>query len=203
MKEEEKENLIFKNEVWITINEFPRYKISNFGRVKNNKNRILKIGTHRDGYKQICLRKNKKQYTRKIHRLVAIAFIPNPDNKPVVNHIDEDKTNNRVDNLEWMTIKENNVYGNRLSKIKESKWWEKIDYGHPTKNRINGYKKIAESNKKKIKAICLENNKETDFDSLKEASKSLNISSGAISSVLTKKCKKVKNYVFIYNKINY
>jgi len=57
MKEEEKENLIFKNEVWITINEFPRYKISNFGRVKNNKDRILKIGTHRDGYKQVSLQK--------------------------------------------------------------------------------------------------------------------------------------------------
>jgi len=120
MKEEEKENLIFKNEVWITINEFPKYEISNFGRVKNNKNRILKIGTHRDGYKQVCLRKNKKQYTRKIHRLVAQAFIPNPNNLPQVNHIDEDRTNNRVDNLEWITVKENINYGNRTYKASKS-----------------------------------------------------------------------------------
>jgi len=120
MKKEEKENLIFKNEVWITINEFPKYEISNFGRVKNNKNRILKIGTHRDGYKQVCLRKNKKTYTRKIHRFVAQAFIPNPNNLPQVNHIDEDKTNNMVDNLEWVTVKENNLYGARAYKASQS-----------------------------------------------------------------------------------
>lgn len=155
MKEEEKENLIFKNEVWITINEFPKYEISNFGRVKNNKNRILKIGTHRDGYKQVCLRKNKKSYTRKIHRLVAIAFIPNPENKPVVNHIDEDRTNNQVENLEWMTVKENNLYGNHMNNIFKSQ-------GYKNRNIEN----LHSVHKKKVIAISLKNNKIISFNSV-------------------------------------
>lgn len=175
-------------EMWVTVDEFPKYMISNFGRVKNNKNRILKTSTHRDGYKQIGLRKNKKPYERKIHRLVAIAFVPNPENKPTVNHIDEDRTNNQVDNLEWMTVKENNLYGNHMNNIFKSQGY---------KNRDK--EKLSNSHKKKIKAICLENNKIISFNSVKEASVSLGISASAISNVLTKRNEKVKGYTFIYN----
>jgi len=180
------DNANLKDEMWVTVDEFPKYEISNFGRVKNHKNRILKIGTHRDGYKQIVLRKNKKSYTRKIHRLVAIAFIPNPENKPVVNHIDEDKTNNQAENLEWMTIKENNLYGNHMNNIFKSQGY---------KNR----KFPPSSQKKKITAIYLKNNKTINFNSVKEASVSLEISASAISNVLTKRNEKVKGYAFIYN----
>lgn len=173
-------------EMWVTVDEFPKYMVSNFGRIKNNKNRILKTGVHRDGYSQICLRKNKKSYTRKIHRLVAIAFISNPENKPVVNHIDEDRTNNQVNNLEWMTIKENNLYGSHMNNIFKSQGY---------KNR----KFPPSSQKKKITAIYIKNNKTINFNSVKEASVSLEISASAISNVLTKRNEKVKGYAFIYN----
>lgn len=59
------------------------------------------------GYKTVLIRDNGKERTVFVHRLVAMAYVPNPDNKPQVNHIDGDKTNNRPDNLEWVTLAEN------------------------------------------------------------------------------------------------
>ena len=62
------------------------------------------------GYLMVCLRQNGKQYLKSVHRLIAQTFIPNPENKPQVNHIDSDKTNNTVSNLEWCTAKENQTH---------------------------------------------------------------------------------------------
>ena len=99
-------------EEWKIIKEFPQYLISNKGEVKNSKtNYILKGGIDRDGYRQVTLCANKKQYNRRICRLVAKAFIPNPYNLPQVNHQDENKNNDYVNNLEWCTSKYNNSYG--------------------------------------------------------------------------------------------
>lgn len=78
------------------------YKVSNLGNVYSNYvHRSLKQGNHRDGYKFVILNKNGKSKYMSVHRLVATAFIPNQDDLPEVNHKDEDKTNNCVDNLEW------------------------------------------------------------------------------------------------------
>ena len=71
------------------------------------------------GYERIMLCKNKKVILFYVLRLVAQTFIPNPNNKPQVNHIDEVKSNNNVNNLEWCTQKYNNIYGNRIKKTKE------------------------------------------------------------------------------------
>lgn len=81
--------------------------------------------------------KNRKQKIHKIHRLVAEAFIPNPQNKPCVNHIDGNKKNNNVENLEWVTISENtrHSYANRL----QSNWWTK-ELGMVCINLIETYK---------------------------------------------------------------
>lgn len=84
------------------------YKISSFGRIFSIKsNRILIRKPKYTGYFDIDLYKDGKCYNKRIHRLVAEAFIPNPENKPLVNHIDGNKQNNRVDNLEWVTDSEN------------------------------------------------------------------------------------------------
>ena len=106
------------------------YQISNSGEVKsverlkrNNlgfqtvNERIRKLSKDKDGYLQICLSKNSRHYIKKIHRLVAEAFIPNPNNLPVINHKNEDKQDNRVENLEWCTIKYNTNYGNGIRKM--------------------------------------------------------------------------------------
>jgi hypothetical protein len=91
------------------------YEVSNLGRVNSIKRNgtlggILKKILDTDGYIICCLMKSDIRMNKKVHRLVAQAFIPNPDNKPAVNHIDNDKTNNKVSNLEWCTNKENSVH---------------------------------------------------------------------------------------------
>ncbi len=93
--------------MWIQIND--KYSVSDDGQVKNNKtNHILKFDKNTKGYYRVTLgsRRNRQM----VHRLVAIAFIPNPDNKPQVNHIDGNKLNNHVSNLEWCTNAENTFH---------------------------------------------------------------------------------------------
>ena len=90
-------------EIWKEVQGFDGYEISNLGRVKSNKtNKILKL-QNMNGYKSVWM--NYK--TPKVHRLVAMMFIPNPDNLLVVEHLDDDKTNNKVENLKWSTQQEN------------------------------------------------------------------------------------------------
>ena len=94
------------NEEWRVINNFPNYSVSNLGNVKNNiTNKIMRQNV-KGGYKNISLTNDKKRTSCKVHRLVALSFIPNPDNKPTVNHKDKNKCNNVLDNLEWMTTEE-------------------------------------------------------------------------------------------------
>jgi WD40 repeat protein len=95
------------------------YMVSNFGRVVSIQGcnpRIMKLGTTHKGYQCVGLQKEKQHKTCVVHRLVAQAFIPNPDNLPQVNHKDECKTNNRVDNLEWCTDKYNHNYGTYIER---------------------------------------------------------------------------------------
>jgi len=97
-------------EEWRIIKDFPNYSVSNFGNVKNNKtNRIMKLNV-KCGYYHISLNNNTDKKTFKVHRLVALAFIENTHNKPEVNHKDKNKLNNNINNLEWMTRKENNQH---------------------------------------------------------------------------------------------
>lgn len=110
------------NEIWKDVKGYDElYKVSNLGRVRNGRTgRIRKLTFDEDGYLQVTLYGKKINVTRKVHRLVAEAFIPNPDNLPCINHKDEDKTNNRVENLEWCTVKYNNTYGDRIEKYRKS-----------------------------------------------------------------------------------
>lgn len=114
-------------EKWCPIKGYEGlYQVSDKGRVKSlkfGKERILKSARDTGGYLLVALCKNGEQKTYKVHRLVAQAFIPNPNNLPEINHKDEDKTNNSAQNLEWCDSKYNNNYGthNQRSAEKRSK----------------------------------------------------------------------------------
>ena len=137
-------------EEWKDIPNFKgMYQISNLGRVKSlqrfeidNRHkgqlrirygRILKQATDKGGYKIVVLSKDAKPHRWLVHRLVAIAFIPNPNNYPIINHKDMIRDNNKVSNLEWCTTAYNNSYGDaqeRRTKSLKGKpfecFWKKV-----------------------------------------------------------------------------
>ncbi len=110
-----------QQEIYKDIPEYEgRYQVSNFGRIKSLAKtinttlniqylpeKIMKCSVTKDGYIEAHLRKNNKPKIFKVHRLVGIAFIPNPNNKPYINHINGKKADNYVENLEWCTAHEN------------------------------------------------------------------------------------------------
>ena len=114
------------NEIWKDIKGYEgRYQVSNLGRVRSlkfkshtrfSKADILTASKDKMGY--MCVSLSRKSF--KIHRLVAIAFIDNPNGLRCVNHKDEDKTNNKVENLEWCSYKYNNNYGTRNARISQN-----------------------------------------------------------------------------------
>lgn len=111
-------------EIWVNVFGYEgKYQVSNLGRVKSLPRngtvcyeRILKIQVDKNGYNYVSFHKRKF----KIHRLVAEAFIPNPENKPQVNHIDGNKQNNEVENLEWATAQENLNHAFRIGLKKKT-----------------------------------------------------------------------------------
>ena len=134
------------------------YEVSNTGEIRSIKPRyknkqILKACVGSRGYLVVTLCNKSTQKSYNVHRLVAKAFIPNPDNLPCINHKDENRTNNNVDNLEWCTYKYNNTYGNRLDKY------------------------ISKRGKS---VMCVETNKV--YRSTQEASKLTGVNQGGISS---------------------
>lgn len=166
-------------EIWKDIKGYEGlYQVSNFGRVKSLKysteGKILKGRHTGKGYLSVALFRNSVRKSTCIHRLVAQAFIPNPENKPEVNHIDENKLNNNVSNLEWVTPKENSNHGTRNIRIHQNK---AVTY-----------------NRKPV--VCLTNG--VTYTSLTEACKTLGVTKSQVCSVLKGKRKTTKGYVFKY-----
>lgn len=167
-------------EVWKDIPNYEGlYQINNFGNIKSlynyrGKNNILKPRIKR-GYYTIGLRKDGKRKWIGIHRLLADTFIPNPNNYPVVNHKDENKLNNNLDNLEWCTVSYNNSYGTRLERVKS---------------------KVA----KTIMQYDLKGNFIKEYTSLMDASRELKFSAANISNCANGKFKQANGYIWKYKK---
>ena len=149
-------------EIWKNVKGFENvYQISNFGNLKSFKKdkngKILSQVNKKNGYFSVILTSKKKILHTRIHRLVALAFIPNPNNKPCVNHKDGNKQNNNVKNLEWCSYQEN------IQHAKENKLWV---YNKPYKckkvyqydmlgNFIKEYKNAVEASK--LTGVCSRN----------------------------------------------
>ena len=94
-------------EQWKKIDGYENYKVSNRGRIRNTKTRKFLDGSVNNcGYVKICLYRDNKQKTYQLHRLVALAFVENPEHKELVRHIDSDNLNNDASNLYWMSFLE-------------------------------------------------------------------------------------------------
>lgn len=159
-------------EKYMIINGFDNYAVSNYGNLKNIKNgRVLKLQVSKGGYHNYSLCQNGIKKNLIIHRLVAIYFIENPDNKPYVNHKDGNKLNNHYTNLEWVTAKENDTHA-----------------------RNTGLKNQS----KPIIVKHIITNEEIVFNSISECSAILGINKGSIARVLNGKRKKCHNYNFKY-----
>ena len=134
-------------EIWKDKKDYEgHYQVSNFGRVKSikfGKEIILKQHINKGGYYYVCLLKNGKHKNYYVHRLVAEAFIDNPDNLPQVNHKDENKTNNSVDNLERCTNEYNHNYGTINERISQSQSKPVLQYDL-NGNLIKEWKSINE-----------------------------------------------------------
>lgn len=156
------------------------YKISNYGKVMTAKTgRILSPAIDMCGYERVCLFKMDRHRRYKVHRLVAITFIPNPNGKEQVNHKDGNKRNNSVDNLEWVTHKENMRHA-KATGLRE------------------GHQRFCNSIKKRIVATNIESGKEIIFDSILAAKKALGTCH--IQEVLKGLRYEAKGYTFRYVK---
>ena len=135
-------------EKWVNIENHPSYFISNFGRVFSKKsNKVMKNRVvSKNGYQQITLDNSQLL----VHRLVAQAFIPNPNNLPCVNHKDENPGNNDFRNLEWCTYKYNSNYGTNPSRHSK----KMLDrYNNDPDWKSDCIKRLAEIQKKKRKRV--------------------------------------------------
>lgn len=152
-------------EIFKTIEEFPNYMVSNFGNVRGIRGYILKPYINDNGYYILTI----KGCTRKIHRLVAITFLPNILNLPEINHIDGNKLNNNIENLEWCTGEYNrthyevvlNKYNKNTKKLNDEqilKIKEELDiiqtkYKYHQYGIAEKYKELAEQYSVKITTI--------------------------------------------------
>jgi len=160
-------------ELWKKHPDYAGIEVSSFGRVRSVKGHYYKSRHDKDGYLIIQFRMNGKRVDKKVHRLVAQAFIPNPNDLPEVNHKDCDRTNNNASNIEWCTRSYNNQYREKFG-ISNTE-----SLGHP------------------VFAVNLTTLKVSRFRSQNEASQVLGVSQGNISSVVKGKHKQAHGYWFV------
>lgn len=189
-------------EIWKDVKDYEGlYQVSNLGRVKRLewkrfslgkwqtiKEKVLKQTIGTTGYWHISLNKNGSHNTYKVHRLVARAFIPNPDNLPCINHKDNNPLNNKVENLEWCTYKYNNNYKDHNKKLSQSRLGKKAS--------DETRQKLRDSNPKMLSVQCIET--EIIYKSINEASRKTGVDASAISKVCKGKYKTAGGFHWKY-----
>ena len=162
-----------ESEQWRAVEGYPEYEVSNLGRVRKN-GKLTPLHRTGKGYLRTTLQKDGKQKQDYIHRIVAKNFIPNPENKPTVNHIDGNKDNNRVSNLEWATYRENNI--------------------HAIKNLLSGW-----CYAKKVEQYSLKGELLATYKTITEASKATGKSKLEILEACKGKYKPPVNCLWVYS----
>lgn len=166
------------------IKDFYNYTISDNGIVRNKVTNTIKKGSSNNtgnGYLYVDLYRNNKRQRKYIHRLVAEAFIPNPEDKTMVNHKDGDTKNNTVSNLEWVTAKEN------------------VEHASKVLNILSAYEIANNNKKKKIKQIDFVTGGIIKiFNSIRDASKETNIPASNIVAVLKGRQKRTFEWSWCY-----
>ncbi len=158
--------------MWVTIKDFPNFEINEHGVVRNAiTHYVTKQRMNPGGYLYVEMSKDGKNYTRLVHRLVAIAFIPNPNNYPIVNHIDECSVHNDVSNLEWVTYASNS--------------------NHATRN-----KRIIQNRRDPVIALDSSGNIVARYESKHEAARQLHVTEAAIRASISRKCR-CKSFYFV------
>ena len=159
------------------------YKVSNLGRILNlnyrntGKSKLMTPSANTDGYFKVNLRKNGENKTCYVHRLIAQTFIPNPENKPEINHIDEDKTNNRVDNLEWK--------------------WHKDNINHGTHNERSAKTRTNGKKSKRVLQLSLDGELIREWESTQECGRN-GFSQSAVCNCCNGKRKSAYGYIWRY-----
>ena len=223
-------------EIWVDIKGYEGfYQVSNQGRVRSVEREIIRVDGKkktfkgkilnqqiRRGYYIVYLSKNGKTKTVRVHRLIAIAFIPNPENKPHIDHINTITTDNRIENLRWVTPKENR--NNELTKKhnSESQKGKYVGENHPNygkKHTKESKKKMSENRKGKCKGennpnygnrgelnsqsikivqLSLDGKLIKIWDSIGEASRNLGCDNSSISKCCRGKYSQHKGFKFMY-----
>lgn len=157
-------------EIWKTLSGYTTFEGSNIGKIRNIKSgNVYKIYIRKDGRCQVNLREGSKTRPEKVHRLIAKAFIPNPENKSQVNHKNGNQSDNRVINLEWAT---------------------------PSENTKHAFDVLGHTPINQKKVLCLTNG--IEYPSAMEAARRLKLNSGNLSSVCRGLYKSTKGFEFKY-----
>jgi hypothetical protein len=179
-----------KREVWKDIDGYEGlYQVSNFGRIRRGE-RLKTPHVDHGGYLTVWLSKHSKMKCLKVHRLVASAFIPNPAGKKTVNHIDGNKQNNCVTNLEWATHSENIIHANKTG-------LRTVTEAQRKAASKNGKKTCAENRPKKA-VYCKNGEMQKCFESAHAGARYVHGSASAIIQCCKGKAKTHKGYEWGY-----
>lgn len=173
---------------WFRIEGFPDYYANTSGQVMRN-NRLIKPHVYNKyGHQQVRLYKDRKQYAKDLHRLIAEMFIPNPHDYPIVRHLDDDPSNNDISNLAWGTYTDNTADSIRNGTFR-------FNYHYFTPDEL---RKSNETNRTPVKARDIITGEERVYVSQQEAARRLKVSQGNIAMVLSGKRNHTGGYRFEY-----